>query len=77
MNNFTKMSIDCIVKEDSVDSDGFNSALAEIQDELGQNTGDFAGIWFSGKDDLWAKSSIEERRVIILQYIEDEKKHLA
>lgn len=53
----------------------FNESVATIQDVLGQEHGDFAGVYFSGTDyeDMWATYSATERKEVLERYAKAEE----
>ncbi len=61
-----------------INSDRFNEALADIQNMMGQEDGDFAGVWFSEfKDNHWAGLETDERVELLILYVGDELRYLA
>jgi len=53
-----------------------DDALYQLQDLIGQELGDYAGIYFSKFDDpdeYWSHSSIMDRRITINEYLDHEE----
>jgi hypothetical protein len=56
------------------DSDEWNQALADVQDEIGVDDGGFASLFFSGRNDEWEEAKTPELRLIIVEtYVSAEK----
>ena len=63
---------------ESIESNEFNQAIADIQDWLGQNDGSFASLYFADyQQGGWEGLSPNERLVVISGYIRNEINELA
>ena len=57
---------------DDLDSDEFNNALADLQDDIGVDDGMRASIFFSGRGYEWDRASFLARLNIIAEYVSEE-----
>jgi len=61
-----------------LDSDSFNSSLAQIQKHIGQDDGGFAGIWFADeRRSKWELGDDIDRKQLVISYVHDELSSLS
>lgn len=76
MESSLLQKVNAIILIDDVHDDRFNDILADIQEDIGVATGDFASIFFSGVAvDHWLVNNKPGRRVYIATYIQQEIAH--
>jgi hypothetical protein len=69
--NLAQLSKEAIEHNNIVDGK-FDGTIAKIQNLIGAESGDVAGIFFAGKEVEWTKMPLEDRLDLVQNYIESE-----
>lgn len=72
MNLFDAIHNAAMIDTNDSQDGQMSTAIAEIQDILGQDDGGIAGVHFSGVEDEWVKMTYEERIEVLKNYISSE-----
>lgn len=65
--------IEAVTRASDLESDEFNNALADLQNEIGVSDGGWASLFFSGMEEEWTDATLEERASLVRQYISEEE----
>ena len=71
-------AVDMLPDAIDVESDLFNFAINQIQNTLGQDSGDNAGMFFSdeGFFDCWKEGDKDYRKELLMEYVRHELSHM-
>ena len=61
----------------SIDAFNFNVGVAAMQEAMGFQCGDWAGVWWSGKEDDWREQDKAGRLTLLDDYVRYEARRLA
>lgn len=69
--NLAQLAREAIEHDNIVDGE-FDETIAKIQNLIGAESGDVAGLFFAGKDKEWSRMPLEDRLELLQIYIESE-----
>lgn len=71
MNSIATLIVEASGHDNIVDGN-FDTILAKIQKLIGVQYGDYAGMFFAGKEVAWTKMSNSEKTELVKEYVKAE-----